>query len=127
MATSALLTGCGSTEQKLQGSNITPAAQGTVVTKVDDNNNTNMEVTVKHLAPAQRVLTGATNYVVWVQPEGSAFFQNVGALQVDKNLDGSHKTTVPYKNFKVMVTPEMSTMTQTPVGPAVFEQAVMRQ
>ncbi|MBC7540453.1 MAG: hypothetical protein H7281_16635 [Bacteriovorax sp.] len=118
--------GCA-TKQNMEGSNVVPGAAGMVTTKEADNNNTSMTVTVKHLAPAQKIYTGATNYIVWVQPEGTDTYQNVGALQVDSDLEGKHTTTIPYRSFKVLVTPEMSSMTQSPTGPAVFEQRVMRQ
>lgn len=122
-----LFSGCGTSKQSMGASNLTPAAQGMVVTKSGDNENTNMTVNVKHLAPANRVYAGATNYIVWVLPEGSSSPQNVGALQVDENLNGTHSTTIPYKNFKVIVTPEMSTMSQNPTGPTIFEQRVIRK
>jgi hypothetical protein len=121
------ISSCGTTKQQMEGNINVPAAEGVVSVKETDNNNTSMTVKVKHLAEARKVFSGATNYIVWIRPEGSDAYQNVGALQVDKNLEGTHTTTVPYVNFKVLITPEMSSMGQTPTGPAVFEQRVMRQ
>lgn len=123
--TFALATGC-STKEDLQASNITPAARGQVKVERDDNNNSEVTVKVEHLAPADKVYPGATNYVVWIQPAGADTFQNVGALQVDKDLEGKHTTTVPYKDFRVLVTPEMGNMAQAPTGPAIFDQRVVR-
>lgn len=121
-----LLYSCGTTKQSMISGENVPAAEGIVSVKEADNDNTSMTVTVKHLAPAKKVYTGATNYVVWIKPEGASAFQNVGALQVDKNLDGTHTTTVPYKHFMVLITPELSSMGQSPTGPTVFEQQVVR-
>lgn len=121
----ALLTGCA-TKEDLQASNITPGARGTVKVDSDANNNSEVTVKVEHLAPADKVYPGATNYVVWIQPSGADTFQNVGALTVDKDLEGKHTTTVPYKEFRVLVTPEMGNMAQAPTGPTIFDQRVVR-
>lgn len=123
-----ILASCSSGKQQtMEGSSIVPSAQGNVTVKADKNDNTNVTVKVKHLAPPQKLALGATNYIVWVIPEGGRDYQNVGALKVDKDLEGFHSTTVPYKNFKVLVTPEVTSMAQNPTGPAVFEQRIMRQ
>lgn len=122
-----LLVACGSQETAMQGSSIVPAAQGNVTVDSDKNNNTNMTVKVQHLAPPQKISAGATDYVVWIQPEGARNYQNVGALRVDKDLQGVYSTTVPYKNFKILVTPEVSSMVQNPSGPSVFQQNVIRK
>lgn len=121
----ALLAGCASKEDMV-ASNVVPAARGQVKVDSDDNNNSEVTVKVEHLAPADRVYPGATNYVVWIQPAGADTFQNVGALRVNEDLEGTHKTTVPYKDFRVIVTPEMGNMAQAPTGPTIFDQRVVR-
>lgn len=123
----ALITSCASKPQVMEGSSIVPAAVGNVSVKADQNDNTNMTVKVQHLAPPQKLAVGATNYIVWIQPEGGREYQNVGALKVDRNLEGFYSTTVPYRNFKILVTPEQSTMAQNPTGPSVFQQRIVRQ
>ncbi len=120
-----LLSGCASKDD-LQASNVAPGARGTVKVDSDDNNNSEVTVKVEHLAPADKVFPGATNYVVWIQPSGADTFQNVGALSVNKDLEGEHTTTVPYKDFRVLVTPEMGNMAQAPTGPTIFDQRVTR-
>jgi hypothetical protein len=124
---SLTLMSCSSSKQTMEASNIVPGAAGTVTVKSAENDNTELTVRVKHLAPAQKVATNASNYIVWIQPEGARNFQNVGALKVDKDLEGMQTTTVPYKNFKVLVTPENGTMAQNPTGPAIFEKQVYRK
>lgn len=121
------LAGCASNKQNMESSNIVPGAQGTVSAKSAENDNTELTVKVKHLAPAQKVSTNANNYVVWIRPEGSRNFQNVGALRVNDDLEGTQTTTIPYKRFKVLVTPEPGAMAQAPSGPAIFEKQVSRQ
>jgi len=121
------LTGCASNKQPMEVSNIVPGAQGTVSAKSAENDNTELTVKVQHLAPAEKVSTNANNYIVWIQPEGSRNFQNVGALKVNDDLEGIQTTTIPYKRFKVLVTPEPGNMAQAPSGPAIFEKQVYRK
>ena len=101
-----------------------PGAQGSMNTKIDKNGNTNLEIRVKHLAAADMISPGANAYVVWVQPSGTAVAQNIGTLKVNENLEGSHMTKVPYKNFRVFITPESNTMAQRPTGVTVLEKTV---
>lgn len=125
LLTAALAVGCA-TKEKMQGSALTPGAQGTVKASKASGGNTDLTVKVKHLAPPERVASGATDYIVWVQPEGSTSFQNVGALKVGKDEEGKYKTTIPFENFRLIVTPEPSRMMSQPTGPAVFDQTVKR-
>lgn len=122
-----LLAGCASDKQPMNSSAIVPGAEGVVSAKSAENDNTELTVKVKHLAPAAKVSTNATNYIVWVQPEGSRTFQNVGALKVNKDLEGIQTTTIPYKSFRVLVTPEPGNMAQAPSGPAIFDKHVIRK
>lgn len=124
---SLALVSCSSSKQNMDVSNIVPGAAGTITVKSAENDNTELTVKVKHLAPAQKVSTNASNYIVWIQPQGSRNYQNVGALKVNSDLEGFQTTTVPYKTFKVLVTPENGTMAQAPTGPAIFEKQVSRQ
>lgn len=101
-----------------------PAAQGRVDTSIDQNGNTNLNINVKHLADPTAISPGANAYVVWVQPSGATAFQNVGTLKVNKNLEGNYKTNVPYRSFRMIITPESNTMSQSPSGISVFEKSV---
>jgi hypothetical protein len=121
----ALAAGC-STKEDLTASAIAPAAKGEVKVNEDRQDNSEVTVKVQHLAPPEKFYPGATNYTVWIQPSGSDTFQNVGALKVDDDLEGEYKTTVPYKDFRVLVTPEMGNMAQAPTGPTIFDQKVTR-
>jgi hypothetical protein len=117
--------GCASKEQMVS-SDVAPAARGELVVNEADSGNTALSLTVEHLAPAGRIDAGAKNYVVWMQPEGSNQFQNIGALTVDENLKGRHRTTVPYKAFRILVTPEPSGTVSRPSGVTIFDQSISR-
>lgn len=93
-----------------------PAAQGAVKTMGASNDNQRVIVQVNHLAPPEKVENGATTYVVWAQPEGQDTVQNIGALKVDKKLNGSLMTVLPYDSFKVFITAEPTANVTAPTG-----------
>lgn len=96
-----------------------PAAEGKA--KVRDVNNGNVEIklTVKHLAPPGRITPGAQVFVVWARgtPEG-AEAQNLGALKVDKNLNGKITVVTAMSSFYLFITCETS---QTATVPSTLE------
>lgn len=116
--------GCGST-QEMRSSSGVPASEGTVNATEADNGNTNLSIRVKHLASPSQVASGATVYVVWVQPRFAAT-QNVGALDLNSNLEGSLDTVTPHSEFLVSVTPESSATASRPTNAPVFTADVSR-
>lgn len=124
-ALAVLMTACAS-EEKLQGTAMAPAAQGKLTADKGSGGNTDLEVEVEHLAPPERVASGATDYVIWVQPQGSQTFQNIGVLEVNDDLEGKYQTNVPYESFRVVVTPEPNRVATRPSGPIVFDQSISR-
>jgi hypothetical protein len=95
------------------------ASEGTVRVSDGDNGNTKLSVRVKHLAPPSKVEADSTVYVVWIQPkEGD--WQNVGALTLSEDLEGSLDTLTPHRRFKVSVTPEPNGQAAAPSHEAVF-------
>jgi hypothetical protein len=86
--------------------------------------NTDLEVEVKHLAPAANVEADASVYVVWLKPRHEAI-QNLGALEVDKDLVGTFNTTTPHRSFTLSVTPEPSSRMSEPSHRPVFTSDVV--
>lgn len=125
LLTSFLTTACA-TRERIEGTAAAPAALGEIKVDNGSGGNTDFTIKVRHLAEPERMATGATDYIVWVQPEGSRSFQNVGILAVDENLKGKYSTTIPYRRFRVVVTPEPGRLVSQPTGPAVFDQKVER-
>src|SRR5499427_4375436 len=83
--------GCGTmSKEQTWSMNTTekiPSAKGEVKVKAEKDGNTRVKVEVAHLAAPATVFERAETYVVWLQPQtGPA--QNVGVLNVDKNLKG---------------------------------------
>lgn len=96
-----------------------PASEGTVRVSDGDNGNSKVSIRVKHLAPPSKIASDSTVYVVWIQPMEGAL-QNVGALVLDKDLEGSLDTLTPHHRFKVSVTPEPSQRVSAPTHEPVF-------
>ena len=102
-----------------------PAADGSVATDHDDNGNTRVTVEVKHLAPPDRVASGATVYVVWAQPfdpQGPA--QNLGALQVSDDLRGTLHAVTAMRAFDLIVTAEPSPAATQPSSASLLSARV---
>lgn len=121
----ALQAGCASAPKMRSGAGV-PASQGTVETSTGDNGNTELTIRVKHLAPPSKVASDATVYIVWIQPKNGTK-QSVGALQLDKDLEGVLETVTPQRHFDVIVTPEPSAQVSQPTHDPVFTASVDHQ
>jgi len=118
--------GCASApKQSMESSAANTSGQGTVEAKAGPNDNTQVEVRVKHLSDPARVASDASVYVVWIQPRNGEI-QNVGALRLDDDLVGSLNTTTPHRTFTLTVTPEPSARMAVPTHRAVFTTEVNR-
>ena len=123
-----MLVGCASSSQvRLQGGAQAPAAEGAVKLSTGPNANTRLEISVHHLAPPERVTSGATVYVVWARPfQQGAAPQNLGALQVNDQLDGVLDSVTPLRNFELMVTAEQAATVLQPSGPPILSAPINR-
>jgi hypothetical protein len=64
-----------------------------------------------------------TVYVVWFQPTDGGT-QNVGALVLNKDLEGSLDTLTPHQRFLVSITPEPNGHATSPSHEPVFTYQV---
>jgi hypothetical protein len=105
--------------QEMHSTSDVSASEGTVRVSEGDNGNSKVSVRVKHLAPPSKLAADSTVYVVWIQArEGDR--QNVGALTLNKDLEGSLDTVTPHRRFKLSVTPEPSGQVADPSHEPVF-------
>jgi hypothetical protein len=96
-----------------------PAAQGKVRLSRTKNGNVEIKLSVKHLANPGRIVPGSDVFVVWARglaPGAEA--QNLGALVVDKKLNGKLRATTAMSSFDLFITCEQS---QTALAPASLE------
>ena len=103
-----------------------PAAEGIVVVAKADNDNTALEVSVRHLAPPEKIAPEATTYVVWARASAANDVQNLGALKVNKDLQGTLKTVTPLRTFDVFITAEASPTAQSPSSDGLLTASVER-
>ena len=101
----------------LQSSPEIPAAEGKATLRVTKNQNTEITLRVKHLAPPERIAQGTAMFVVWVRGlEADAQPQSLGALRVDKNLNGKLRAVTALPTFDLFITCESSQTVATPTG-----------
>lgn len=102
-----------------------PAASGEVYTRKWEGRERSVEVKVKHLAPANQVVTGATVYVVWFQAiEQNAPAQNMGVLSLNSDLEGKLTASTSFVDFNVMVTAESSASATQPSSNEIMRTQV---
>jgi hypothetical protein len=98
-----------------------PAAQGEARLHRTKNGNVEIKLSVKHLAPPGRITPGADVFVVWVRglaPEAEA--QNLGALKVDKKLNGKITAVTAMSSFDLFITCEQSQTVTVPSTPELL-------
>ncbi|MGC2697788.1 MAG: hypothetical protein WA738_18530, partial [Candidatus Angelobacter sp.] len=98
-----LATAAWGRDDRLINTGAAPAAEGKISTDTDRNGNTGVNVEVKHMATPQSLTPAKQTYLVWVQARGKDP-ELLGALRVNENLEGSLKTSTPYKTFDVFIT-----------------------
>ena len=121
----SMLSGCNRPQTMVSGPGV-PASQGTVKASKNDNGNTKIEVHVKHLAPPAKVAPDSSVYVVWLQPRDGAKL-NIGALVLNRDLEGKLETTTPHRRFQISVTPEPGGHVEAPSHEPVFTTDVERR
>jgi hypothetical protein len=99
----------------LESSRQIPAAEGTARLRNTQNGNIEVKLRVKHLAQPGRISPGAEVFVVWARGlEPGAAAQNLGALQVDKKLNGKLTAVTAMSSFDLFITCETSQTATTP-------------
>lgn len=111
----AFAAGCAGTE-KLSASPALPAAEGTVRCSKAANDNTAIDLKVKHLASPDRLTPPAAVYVVWTKTDKDAQPRNIGALEVDESLTGRLRTVTSLRRFELFVTGEATGQAPSPSG-----------
>ena len=112
----SMLGGGGKGASRFSTSSVLPAVEGRAIFTVTINDNTSIELTVKHLAHPERLTPPSSYYVVWTRATKDAPAQSIGALVVDKNLNGKLVTETSLHSFELFITAEASSQVQQPVG-----------
>ncbi len=112
---------CAAVTMPLTGSSQIPAAQGTARLHKTKNGNVEIKLSIKHLAPPERIVPGANVFMVWVRglaPDAQA--QNLGALRVDKKLNAKMTAITALSSFDLFITCEPSQTVTTPGSPELL-------
>ncbi|MCO5143262.1 MAG: hypothetical protein M9962_09260 [Oligoflexia bacterium] len=116
---------CSTTYEISGKKEIAPAAKADVKIEEVSYGNQKVKLEVRHLAEPARLIDGANTYIVWVEPtESNGLPQNMGALDVNKNLSGQIEMLVSYTNYDLFITPEKDRSVGFPSGPRIFSQKV---
>lgn len=103
-----------------------PGADAHIVADVKEKQNqTDLEVTVKNLAPPDRVTPGAAKYVAWYRKDANSVWARVGGLDYDAdNRGGSFKGSAPERAFDFEVTAEKTESPASPSSDVVLNQRI---
>jgi len=107
----------------LTAASIVPAATGRAEIGNDKNGNSNVKITVEHLAKPENLTPPKNSYVVWFQETGGSQ-EPEGQLKVNKSLKAEFETTTPWKNFQILITAEDDPTAKTPSGAEVLRTTV---
>ena len=102
-----------------------PGARGEVAISKDQNGNTNLKMSVRHLANLANLTPRASAYVVWLQERGGNP-ENQGQLKMDKNLATTFETVTRMKSFDVFVTAEQDSRPDRPSGQEVLKATIQQ-
>ena len=102
-----------------------PAALGEAKIRADRNNNTRVELDVRHLAPPQNLTPPKSAYVVWFEsPEGKTL--NMGQLIVGSDRRARFDAVTPLKVLRVLITAEDRVLAESPSNQVVLRTETFR-
>jgi hypothetical protein len=97
---------------------IAPAATGKVKIKKDKNKNYSIDVSVRNLAPSDKLTPPRETYIVWTETESNGV-KNIGQINTStglfsKTLKASLTANLPFKPKNVFITAEDNQNVQYP-------------
>lgn len=123
-----LVAACGGPlEYMAKGTPSAPDADAKIVADVNSKTViTTVSIEGEHLAPPDRLLPGATSYVVWARKDSSSEWQRIGSLQydADKRTGSLPQATVPLTTFELIVSAEQQNSPKSPSPHVVIQQKI---
>lgn len=110
-------------EIPLVANSMVPAATGKLSYEHDRNGNIKIAIQTKNLAAPDQLTPAKNAYVVWIEPRDKQP-ERAGVLMINNKLQGSFRTTTPYKTFDVVITAEDSPTVSEPTGPDIMHGAI---
>jgi len=122
------LAACGGPlEYAVKGSPRAPDADAKIVAEVNSSTVlTNVSIEAEHLAPPDRLMPGATAFVVWARKDQSSEWQRIGSLAYDpdKRTGSLPQATVPLTSFELIVSAEQQNAPKSPSPHVVLSQKI---
>lgn len=114
------------TGYQLKGTEVSPGADAVITANIDNERSvTSLALEAKNLAPPERVLDGATTYVVWARSEPQEPWLRLGALAMDDDgRGGKASLTVAKTTFELIVTAEPDAEAPSPSDKRVFKHQI---
>lgn len=123
----ALLAACGPLRYTPHGTVKAPDADALIEAEVvKDGGLTHLDVTIKHLAPPERLSAGGTTFVVWARQGDAAPWQRIGALKYDEDDRKGEilEASVPLTSFSLIISVEKQPAPEKPSSDVVLTQDV---
>jgi hypothetical protein len=108
--------GCATTTVSFLDAPAQPAATGEAHIWIDGNENAAVSLVFEHLAKPAHLSPPKTHYLLWAEnPLGRTTL--LGKLQVTKKLSAEWQGTVPFEQFRIIVSAEDSVTPTEPSSP----------
>jgi len=114
-----ILLSCGTSKMMFENSSVVPAATGEVKVKKDKNENYAIDVSVKNLAPPQKLSPSKDLYMVWME-DGKDPVKKLGRIDPSSSLKGSLTALATVKPTKLFITAEDNAEVTYPTGEVVL-------
>lgn len=103
---------------------IVPAAAGTIKLKKDKNDNYEVKLSVRNLAPADNLIEARNTYVLWANTKGNGI-KNLGQLKNEKSifskaLKSELNTATPFQPESFFITAENRADINYPDGQVIL-------
>ena len=108
--------GCAVQKVAFQASPMQPAADAMVKVRIDRNQNTLIQLKLKHVAPAEKLWPPKSFYVVWAEDTKGGIFQ-LGQLRVNQKRKASFNGTTVLERFRIVITAEDEPRPEGPSQP----------
>jgi len=121
LALGLALAGCGGPRTyTLQPVERTSGAVGTLKTEKGDNENTKVELQVRHMPEPGAIDPAFETYVLWLRPSGAQEWRNMGALSLSDQREATLVVVTPHPAFDVQVTAEPESTVAQPSSAVVL-------
>ncbi len=108
--------GCAAQRVAFQASPLQPAADAMVKVRIDQNQNTLVQLELEHVAPAEKLWPPKSVYVVWAEDTKGEIFQ-LGQLRVNEKREASFNGTTALERFRLVITAEDGPRPEEPSQP----------